>query len=194
MKKLFRSFTAVLLLSLFVSGCKKDEEETVKNYFNYNGTEFILSQGFLENYGKYEAGEGNNIDLTLLSSAFTIHEKNGEVDSVSGTGNALYFEIFTSLTDKLDIRDYVFDGTESFAAGTFDFGMVGMDFNLATETGTAFEITGGKVSVTANGPEYEITINCTASNGKTITGYYKGPLKYYNYVTKKKPAQKVKAG
>jgi hypothetical protein len=191
MKNFLKPFIAILLLSIFIAGCKKDEEESVKNYFNYNGTEFILSQGFLENYGKYAADEGNNIDLSLLSSTFTIHEKNGEVDSVSGVGDALYFEIFTSLPDKLDVRDYTYDGTESFAAGTFDFGMIGMGYNMDTETGPAFEITGGKVSVTSNGAEYEITINCTVSNGKTITGYYKGPLKYYNYDKKKKSAERL---
>ena len=186
MKHLFKPIIAILLLSLIVGGCKKDKEETVKNYFNYNGTEFTLSKGFLENYGKSAADEGNNIDLTLLSSAYTIHVKNGEVDSISGTGDALYFEMFTSLPDKLDVRDYLYDETESFAAGTFDIGMVGMGFNMDTETGSNFDITGGKVSVTSNGSEYEITINCTTSNGKTITGYYKGPLVYYNYDKKKK--------
>jgi uncharacterized protein YdgA (DUF945 family) len=191
MKNFFKPFIAIFLLSIFIAGCKKDEEATVKNYFNYNGTEFILSQGFLENYGKSSAEEGNNIDLNLLSSTFTIHEKNGEVDSVSGTGDALYFEIFTSLPDKLDVRDYTYDGTESYAAGTFDIGMIGMGLNWENETGTIFDITGGKVSVTSNGAEYEITINCTASNGKTITGYYKGPLKYYNYNKKKKSAERL---
>jgi hypothetical protein len=190
MKNLLKPFIAILLLGLFVDGCKTDEDETVKNYFKYDGTEFILSKGFLENYGKYSADEGYNIDLSLLSSAFTIYEKDGEVDMVSGVGDALYFEIFTSLPDKLDVRDYLYDGTESFAAGTFDLGVIGMGFNMETETGSVFDISGGKVSVTNNGSEYEITINCTASNGKTITGYYKGPLKYYNYDTKKKSVQR----
>jgi hypothetical protein len=185
MKNIFKPLIAVLVIVLFVTGCKKDkEEESVKNYFNYNGTEYILSQGFLENYGKY-ADEGYNIDLTLLSSDFTIQESNGEIDSLTGAGDVLLFEIFTSLPDKLDVRDYIYDETESGAAGTFDWGVIGMDMNIMTETGTAYEITAGKVSVTSNGSTYEITINCTA-NGKTLTGYYKGSLKYYNYDKKKK--------
>lgn len=187
MKHLFKPFILVLIISLFVAGCKKDKkEETVKNYFNYNGTELILSQGFLENYGKYATNEGNNIDLTLLSSDFTIHESSGEVDSISGTGAGLIFEIFTSLPGKLDVKDYMYDATGSGADGTFDWGMVGMNLDMVAETGSVYEITGGKVSVTSNGTEYEITINCTASNGKTITGYYLGSLKYYNYDKKKK--------
>ena len=185
MKNLFKPFIAVFLLSIIIAGCKKDEDKTVKNSFNYNGTEFALSQGFLENYGKY-GDEGYNIDLSLLSSEFTIHESNGEVESVSGTGDGLYFEIYTSLPNKLDVRDYMYDGTESYAAGTFAFGMIGMGLNMENETGLIYDISGGKVSVTSNGSEYEITFNCTTSNSKTITGHYKGALKYYNYGKKKK--------
>ena len=184
MRNLYKPFIAVLLLSLFIAGCKKDKTETVKTYFNYNGTDYNLSQGFLENYGKY-GDQGYNLDLSLLSSNFKIHESGGALDSVSGTGHALTFEIFTSLPGKLDVRDYNYDATASGAEGTFDYGMVVMDFNASTETGSIYEINGGKVSITNNGSEYEITLNCTASNGKTITGYYKGSLKYYNYEKKK---------
>lgn len=192
MTKFTKLFIAILLLSLFVSGCKKDEKKTVKNYFNYNGTEYILTQGFLENYGKY-GDQGYNIDLTLLSSDLKINESNGEVDSLSGTGHALIFEIFTSLPNKYDIKDYLYDASESGADGTFDWGMVGMNLDLANETGLTFDITGGKVSVTSNGTEYEITINCTDEKGKTVTGYYKGSLKYYNYGKKKKSVLKFPA-
>ena len=189
MKNLFKPLIAVLVISLFIAGCKKDkEEETVKNYFNYNGSEYILSQGFLENYGKYE-DEGYNIDLTLLSSDFTIHEGSGDIDSISGKGDILLFEIYTSLPNKLDVKDYIYDAAETGAAGTFDWGIIGMDLDMATATGTAFEITAGKVSITSNGSTYEITINCTA-NGKNITGYYKGSLKYYNYDKKKKSEER----
>lgn len=189
MKNLFRPFIAMLLLSLFISGCKKDKNETANNQLSYNGTAFNLSQGFLENYGK-SGTEGYNVDLSLLSSEFTIHESNGEISSVTGVGNAIYFEIFTSLPGKLDIRDYLYDNMGSGTEGTFDGGMLMLGYNVTTEAGTTVAITGGKVSVTSNGSEYEITFNVTASNGKTITGYYKGALKYYNYDMKKKPMVK----
>lgn len=178
----------MLIISLFIAGCKKDKnDESSKKYFKYDNTEYSLSKGFLENWGKY-GDQGYNIDLSLLSSDFIIHESNGEVDSVSGTGDGLIFEIFTSLPGKLDVKDYLYDETGSGADGTFDWGMIAIDYNAIAQTGSSFEITGGKVSVTSNGNTYEITINCTASNGKTITGHYQGSLKYYNYDKKKKSA------
>lgn len=189
MTKYTKPLIAILLLSLVVAGCKKDEDKAVKSYFNLNGTVYNLSQGFLEDYGK-SGNDGYNIDLTMLSSTFTIREKNGEIDSISGTGDLIYFEIFTSLPGKLNVMDYVYDGLESGDAGTFDVGEIMTGFNMMTQSGSTFYITGGKLSVTSVGSEYEITINCTTLDGKTVTGYYKGALKYYNYNNKKKSVLK----
>ena len=186
MKKVFTPIIVLLVFSLFLGGCKKDKkDETSKSYFNYNNVEYNLAKGFLENYGK-SGDEGYNLDLTLLSSEFVVHESGGEIDSISGIGSGINFEIFTSQSTKLDVKEYVYDETESGADGTFDYAMLVLNYNPVTETGEILEITGGKVTVVNNGSEYEININCTASNGKTITGYYKGPLKYYNYDKKKK--------
>lgn len=193
MKNLFKPIIAIVVLSLFVAGCKKDKKDAAaNNNFNYNGVNYNLAKGFLENYGK-TGTEGYNIDLSLLSSEFTIHESMGEIDSVSGVGDAVYFEIYTSLPGKLDIKDYLYDAAGTRADGTFDAGGLMMGYNSSTQTGAALEITGGKVSVTSNGSEYEITFNGTASNGKTFTGYYKGALQYYTYAKKKKSVSEFSA-
>lgn len=186
MKKVFTPIIVLLFFSLFIGGCKKDnKDEASKSYFTFNNTEYNLAKGFLENYGK-SGDEGYNLDLTLLSDAFVIHESSGEIDSITGTGSGINFEIFTSQSTKLDVKEYVYDATESGADGTFDFGMMVINYNAATEMGELLEITGGKVTVVSNGSDYEININCTTSNGKTITGHFKGPLKYYNYDKKNK--------
>jgi len=187
MKQLLTPIIALLLLSVVVGGCKKDkkDEGSSNGKFSYNGVDYNLSKGFLENYGRY-GEEGFNLDLTLLSSDFVVHESSGEIDSISGIGSGINFEIFTSLSTKLDVKEYVYDETESGADGTFDYGMAVINFNARTETGQVLEITGGKITVVNNGSDYEININCTTSGAKTITGHYKGPLKYYNYDKKKK--------
>jgi len=48
-----------------------------------------------------------------------------------------------------------------------------------TGGGTTLDITGGKVTIKSNGSTYELTFDCTAADGKNITGYYKGSLGYY---------------
>jgi hypothetical protein len=184
MKKLFFTSFGFLAICLFIISCKKDNNNnSTSNSFKFDNTEYKLSNGFLENYGK-TGTEGYNLDLSLISSELTIHESNGQVDSLSGTGDAIYFEIYTSDPAKLSIKDYTFNAS-SQADGNFDMAFVGMKFNPISYTGTIHDITAGKLSVKNNGSEYEISFDCTSDNGKTITGYYKGSLKYYNYAKKK---------
>jgi hypothetical protein len=140
---------------------------------------YDINKGVLEFYGKIR-GPGDNIDLTLLSAGFTIHETGGLIDSISGTGNGVNFEMFTTGTTALQVGDYTFDNDSTGNSGTFDYGNVILNYNTVTHQGTNQDITGGVVSVKSAGATYEITFNCTLKNGNGITGYYKGPLKYYD--------------
>ena len=132
MKKVFTPIIVLLVFSLFMGGCKKDKkDEASKSSFSYNNVEYNLAKGFLENYGK-SGDEGYNIDLTLLSDAFVIHESGGEIDSITGTGSGMNFEIYTSQSTKLDVKEYVYDALESGADGTFDFGILMIKYNTMT--------------------------------------------------------------
>jgi hypothetical protein len=182
MKKNLNGLWILIALSTIIGGCKKDsKDEDRSNAINYEGQEYSLSSGYLEYYGKVAARESYNMDLTFLSSGLKIHETNGEIDSVYGIGNVLYFEIFTSDSNSLESRTYNFDPEETYAPGTFDNGVVGLDLNVLTFDGVYFPVVSGTVKVERNGDEYEVTVNCKNGTGKTITGYFKGPLKYYNY-------------
>jgi hypothetical protein len=181
MKKTLQVFLVLFAFSALLAGCKKDADTGRKNLIEYDGKEYALSLGFMENYGKYYESEGYNIDLTLMSSGFKIHEANGEIDSVSGTGNAIYFEMFTTDSTELDSRIFTYDPEGTREAGTFDNGQVGINFNAQTQEGDIYNIAQGTVTVSLSGTEYEITIACKDVSGKDITGYFKGKLKYYNY-------------
>lgn len=183
MKLIYSTVFALLVISLFTIGCKKDkDDEGSKNYFKVDGTEYELTGGFIENWGNdYGA---YNLDLTLIGPGVTVHHNSGEVDSLTGTGQALYLEIFTSQASQLDVRDYTFDQSASGTSGTFDTGMIGIGYNFSVGGGTLYPVNGGTATVKAVGSEYEISFNLTAS-GKNVTGYYKGSLQYYNYGDKK---------
>jgi hypothetical protein len=71
-------------------------------------------------------------------------------------------------------------------AGTFDYGWVLINWDAdIDDCDIDQDIEGGTVTVSKSGDVYEITINCTDEDGKTVTGYYKGTLKYYDYDQKK---------
>ena len=171
---------ALLIMVIALIGCKKDEEDKKPDsYFEYDGKVYELSYGFLENWG--QATETSfNLDLIMLSDSFVLHETAGVLDSITGVGEGLYFEMFASKNDELPAGDYNYNAT-SFQAGTYDYGDFVINYNLETEQGTIYEITGGKVTVKRNGTSYEMTFDCTASNGKKLAGRFKGNLRYFDF-------------
>ena len=178
-------------LILFLGSCKKDDDNksSSKNYMQLDDSEYELSKGVLENYGKDEGVDGYNLDLTLLSSGLKIVEEGGEVSDISGTGHSIYFDIYTSTSKKLDLGSYEYDSTGTGELGTFAYGGCIADYNTETKEGVNLELSDGTLTVTKNDGVYEISIDCTAEDGTNVTGYYKGSLKYYNYDDNTKSAK-----
>lgn len=180
MKQFSLRVVGIFAISLIITACTKDgDTPEMKNAITYNSTEYDMSKGLLEYYGIIQ-GTGNNIDLVLLSSGLTPVVTNGVVDSIIGTGSGINFEIFTTGATSLDVGDYTFDGTMSGSPGTFDYGNAIFNFNTVTQEGTILDITGGKITIISNDPVYELSFKCTGEDGKSITGYYKGSLQYYD--------------
>ena len=179
MKNLFL-VTAGLFAITFLSVQCDNDDDTKQSSIRYNNQTYNLTKGILENYGNIR-GTGFNLDLTLLSAGLVVHETNNMVDSISGMGNGINFEMFSANQSALNVGDYTYDADSTGNPGTFDFGNFILNFNIATEQGIILDLTEGIVSVTRSGAEYELTFNCTASDGRAITGYYKGPLTKYDY-------------
>ncbi len=170
----------LLILATVVSGCKKDEEDKKpSSYFEYDGKTYELKHGFLENWGPTGLSS-YNLDLILLSDSFVLHETGDVLDSITGVGEGLYFEMFASKNDELPAGDYNYNAS-SYQSGTYDYADFIINYNLETEQGTFFEIAGGKVAVTRNGANYELTFDCTTSNGKSLKGQFKGSLRYFDF-------------
>jgi len=188
--KLF--FGIIILMSIIVStGCDKDDEDendkipevVVVNHITYDGTEYKLTEGTIENYGEMTGVGSYNNDL-MLFSGYTVHETDGEIDSLSGTGYLLYMEMFSTQGEKFDIGDYLYDADETYAVKTFDMGTLLVNYNILNDDGLETEIVSGKLSILSNGAEYEISFSGTDDKDKAITAYFKGSLKYYDYSSK----------
>jgi hypothetical protein len=170
----------LITIGLIIVACTKSGvTPEMKNSITYNNTEYIINGGVLEYWGKIQ-GTGYNIDLTLISSGLTPVVTNGQVDSITGTGSGINFEIFTTDSLSYDVRDYTFDAAQSGSPGTFDYANAIFNFNTVTQAGTTLDIAGGKVTIISKDPVYELSFKCTATDGKSVTGYYKGNLQYYN--------------
>ena len=180
-----RSLLFLLLAGTVFTACNKDDDDPVvkANTLKYGTTEATLTKGYIENYGEDAPGI-YQLDLSLYSSGVTIHLLGGGVDSLSGTGAGLYFELFTSKEDQLDTRTYTLDTLNLGANGTFDLAMVAMNYNFSTYTGTGSFLTSGTLAVKKDGSTYEFTFSGTDFMGVNVTGYYKGSVAYYDYSKK----------
>ncbi|OYT13682.1 MAG: hypothetical protein B6I19_03875, partial [Bacteroidetes bacterium 4572_114] len=176
------TFLALLAVSVLFVACKKDDDnDPPKNQMTIAGTEYDFTQGVIENYGTWLSVEAYNFDVTILSPGLTIHEINGEIDSVSGIGHGISFEFYSADSTDLAKGDYVYDEDGNGGAGTFIYAGAVVNYNTETEEGTEYEITEGKVTVSQNGGSYELSFDCKTDGDVSVTGFYKGNLKHYDY-------------
>jgi len=191
MKNLKVLIFALLAMSVIFVACNKDDDDNQnepENRMSINDIDYELNQGVIENYGIWTSVEAYNFDVTLLSSGFNIHEVNGEIDSISGIGHGVSFELFSSDSTDLAVGEYVYDADANFTAGTFNYAGAVVNYNTATEEGIEYDITEGTVTVSQNGGTYELSINCKTDGDEVVTGYYKGSLKKYDYSDDNKSA------
>lgn len=179
MKKFKHALLILSAIVIVVSACKKDNAEEKQNSFSYNGSNHELSKGIIESYGSFPDETAFNFDVILMSTGFTLYESNGEPDSISGIGNAIVMEFYSSDSTDLAAGEYTYDVTR--AEGTFDYADAVMNFNTVTEEGTEIEISGGTIVVNKNGSNYEFSFKLESYEKSTLSGYYLGPLHRYNF-------------
>lgn len=176
----------LFLLISTVPSCDKEEDNLEQNTFEAGDTEFTLSSGLLENYGKDEVPslwdhDGYNIDLFLITESLTIVNDNGDA-LLNGTGSVVYFEMFSAIASGLEAGEYVFDDTSPFPVGTFDDGGYYIDWSTDAPNSGWIDITEGTVNVTKDGETYEIRMNGKDEMGNEVRGHYLGTLEYFNNV------------
>ncbi|GLU53138.1 hypothetical protein [Dyadobacter frigoris] len=176
-----KSFFLLVIITFIFSGCKKDDEIVPKNIVTYDGTDFELASGLILDFGQLSSSQGNAQVLFLYSSGIKIHESGGKIDSTSGTGHTVYFEIFSPTSTILGDGEYTFDPYFTYKAKTFSNSYTVFNANYATSQGEFHEIMSGKVVVKKEGNDYTITFDCKEDlAGKQLTGFYKGSLKVYD--------------
>ncbi|MEP1035379.1 hypothetical protein [Ekhidna sp.] len=158
MKNLLLIFTITLLV--FITSCGKDDGAEIQlglsGAVTFDGTATTMSDGLIIDFGA-DAGEYNY--------DFYIANGNIAVDGVELTvsGNTLiYLELYN-------------EGT-AFSPGTFAVAQSGAKYCFASirvddETNIA---TGGTVTVTGSGQNYEAVFNLEFSGERTLTGTVEG--------------------
>jgi PKD repeat protein len=167
-------------LTAFSKNGKKSSSSTIAitvtkaNEIKFDGSNYALTKGYLQNYGDSN-GESTyyNFDVHLVNDGITITQ-----DDAMGTGDLIYLELWSASPTGLNPGTYSF--ASNGAAQTFSYGAVALNYNIATELGTLYECTGGSVTISQSGSDYIFDVTFTLATGKTVNAYYKGTLIYYD--------------
>ena len=163
-------------VSLAVISCNKDDDnndDTSSNFLKVGSTEYQLKAGGIDNYGQVSTGV-YNFDITLVTS--TVTNVNGVILPQDEIFSGIYFELFTSNPNNLDVGVYQF--STSANVNTFSYGDVFIDasYNDMGENTTYYDITGGSLEVLDNGNTYRLEFEGTLDNGQSFSGSYRGSL------------------
>lgn len=166
-----RVFAAILLLGSIIgtSGCSKPEEP---NHFRYTVNDYPLDQGFIHNFGLAEDATGYNFDVTLYSNGVSYNRDKHEF---SGTGNVVFFQLYSSSATELAAGTYQFT-TESKAPSTFNVANFGMTVNFTEQTGTIVNAVSGIVKVSIERDSYVLDFECLTATGEKVTGHWNRSL------------------
>ncbi len=133
---------------------------------------FILDKGLSTDYGAN--GNGTfNIDLELFSGDINI---NVAEQSLSGTGNYLYFEMNSSGSNGLETGTYTINqgSPENLSITSAEYA-IGMNFANFDSTNFV-SIESGTVVLARSGNDYSLTFDLINEDGESLTGMYTGTI------------------
>lgn len=187
MKKLFKLFIGIFVLSSLFIGCSDDDDDQDKNnVLKVEDVTYDLKDGLLLNSGEDDGSwemEWDGYWYMLALVSFDVNTEN-----VPAGQQVILINLFSSNATALDSGDYTFDLTSPFAVKTFTTSGYSVNFDPDIEPEDPDDImenlvliVSGTVSVSKNGTTYEIDANCKDINGKTVKAYYKGTLDYFDF-------------
>lgn len=172
MKTLRNIFLMLVLVPVVFSSCKKDDEDDKKNAFTIGETEYAIDNGAAVYYGVTVEDGDYNFDIYLFTEEIDYYAE-------TGTGNRIYFELFSETYEDIKSGTYTYDASRSGKAGTFgegDKSMVALNYDVLLDTGTLYQVTDGSLTINVSSLTYTIDFNLSLNDGTTVEGHYKGEL------------------
>ena len=177
-------FALGLLSFSLVVACKKEKDDdnstkggsnnTTPSVMTRNGEDMNLGSLIIDYFGEYYTPGVYSYDIILLSDDFIIQPDS----SVTGTGNAIYFELMSPSSTTIEIGTYTFayEDYTQYKIGYGDF-VGNIDFeNDTTSNAEWLSFTGGELVMKSSGSAYDFTFTATLEDGSTVTGSYKGAV------------------
>lgn len=187
MKKL--KFFAFLCILVSFAACSSDDngDSTPTNSsskFVYNGDEYPLKTGAIENDSEEWSDDGStNYYITLASTELSLDDE-GELIPQDDVLSLIELDIYSKDSSKPKTGQYTFneDHELDYTIEGF-FGIINLKYNPDEDSDSEFDemLMGqsGTVDILQSGSTYEIEFEFTNYNGKLVSGYYKGSLTEY---------------
>ncbi len=166
-----------------MTGCKKDDDNensnnSNSNHFTYLGQDYEITEGRIDYYGMKKNGKTilYNFEVELFSSGIT-----STGDTKSGQGNLVFMDVYSTSAASI--------------AGTYPMGESGYEdiphfedgliiMNGSFDNGWPDDVgilDGSTLKISKDGDIYTFEMEWTSFDNKSITGYYKGELPFYNH-------------
>ncbi len=164
MKTVSKSLLALAVMGILTTACKKEEEEPQtppkdEGTLVVKGESYVLTQGILEDYGQDTSWhQGTNFDLTLFTDGLNYITQ-------SGTGQLVYFEMFSSSNEDLAAGTYTYN--QSLETGTFDIGEI-YDVVDGMEGDFLYSVIDGSIDVSKTDDRYTISGSLTAVEANSL--------------------------
>ncbi len=166
-------------------GCNNSTQvEAPGNKFQFMNENYAIMHGLLEDYGK-SASNLYMKDLYLYSDGINVYTSSHSI-SLNGSGNGLHFEMYTTQRHGLAPGKYCINKDLAFSENTCKASAVnlGLDYD-EHQCAAIHEMKSGEINVSRDNSIYTIQVNAICQNGKQLSGFYQGPLEYFDVTSKK---------
>ncbi len=142
------------------------------NHMSIDGDRYALDDLYIEYYGSWGEGGAHNLDLVFVSDGLTVSRA-----GYSGSGEALYIELFSS---SWDLESGAYRYSDTYRAETFSQADAVVGWSVGGEFDKGYAVTGGQVHVRSTlGGGYVIEFDFQALDVFTgsdvdITGRFRG--------------------
>lgn len=189
-----RFFLILFVSSLFFASCGDDNDDnsSSSNSFTYKSKTYSLAKGFSIGWGESNTSNVYTKELYLVSSGITCTSSSSDYE-MSGKGNFLYFEIYSSSQSGIAVGTYTYSESALYpSANTFDYCEIDLGCGWDAANYEWAEVTEGTLTVEKSGTTYEITFEGFDTNNNKVTASYTGTLSNYDMSNNKKTSLAAK--
>lgn len=174
MKYLSR-LTLGVLLTFIIMSCENDEDNSSpNNYIKYENKKYELSQGYVMYNGP--RGDVFRYNPVFYSSDIKVYG-DSYVDSLSGNGNAIGFQLHTK---RENLEGAYYEYQQDLTEDPYIFnGSLIVNANVENAAANEIIISDGTLFIIKFGESYTFELEGTTENGKDISFYYKDSLTFY---------------